>query len=135
MFHLLVGAATDCLGQATAPAVRFRIMRAFGHKEMRNACMDLNRVTRATAPKMFKGLVAGVPHPDLAFVADAFAELQIARHDADYDLEVPLTMSEAQAFLDLADRSITVWPSIQPLPETATFLAALLLGDRWTRRG
>ena len=135
LFHLLIAAATDCVGQSASTAVRFRMMRAFGHREMRKVCEQFERVTASAVPKLLDGLVAAPLHPDLTYVSGAFSALQDARHLADYDLELPVTDLYAAAMFKSAQRCLAVWPSIQALPETTTFLTALLLADRWTRRG
>lgn len=47
-------------------------------------------------------------------------------------------MIEAQyaaELVGLAETALADFDAIQSLPETTVFLAALLLGDRWTRRG
>lgn len=135
VFHLLVEAASGQLGQSASPVLRLRIARAFGHREMRSLCEHLIKVTPGFVPKPLAGLIAAPVHPDLRDIAAAFVDLQDARHYADYDFASAFTLPFAANMLANAQRCASAWPAIQALPETTTFLTALLLADRWTRRG
>ena len=135
VFHLLVWEAADRIGQSMNQPLRFRMMRAFQHREMQRVCEQFGRIAASAVPKPLEGLVAAPLHPDLAFMAATFIELQDARHFADYDFELPVTYSYAAGVLRDTQSCLTAWVFIQSLPETTTFLTALLLADRWTRRG
>lgn len=80
--------------------------------------------------------------PQLKRVADAFVELQEARHQADYDLAHRLTRTEVIDLVDRVESATAARHSIRKTPpgsksytlEARIFLAALLVHDRVTRR-
>ena len=102
---------------------------------VRKVCESYDRSpTRPFQPPLDR-LIPTTPDRRLIAVAGAFIKLQEARHAADYDLAASFTRHEGLALLQLADLAHQNFSDIQHLPETQVFLAALLLADRWTRRG
>ena len=66
-------------------------------------------------------------------VATAFADLQEARHQADYDLSEVLTRVDVLQKLALARQAFADWQAIKGTPNAAVFLAALLLQRHWSQ--
>jgi len=64
-----------------------------------------------------------------------FLELQEARNQADYDLLSTVSVRDTDHLITVARRAVRDLRVIESLPETSVFLTALLLADRWTRRG
>ena len=75
------------------------------------------------------------PDSRLMDMADVFIRLQEARETADYDLTATLVQAEAQALLEQAKIAHQHLRALEHHPETRIFLTALLVADRWTRRG
>lgn len=77
------------------------------------------------------------PAPDwrLIEIARAFAQLQEGRYAADYDTGNEFPLDQALALVFMAQASANTLGEIQSFPATRVFLTALLLADRWTRRG
>lgn len=59
-------------------------------------------------------------------VAEAFVELQQARHEADYDSFRTFTRAEALDLVDLAEQAFVNWRTIRRTIPADVFLAALL---------
>lgn len=82
LFHLLVTAASQSLGRGSAPLSRL-LARAFDHSEMEKACGTF--AAGGAMPQAVTGAYGPiVVPPELRRVAQAFRDLQEARHDADY---------------------------------------------------
>lgn len=73
--------------------------------------------------------------PDLVRVAGAFVVLQDARHAGDHDLGSTLTQRDAVRLVLLAGDASDAWERVRGTPNAAVFLTALLLHERWNRRG
>ena len=73
--------------------------------------------------------------PELIVVAQAFELLQENRFIADYDLLATFGFEDAERLVELAEAALTALDAVRTRPETTIFLTALLLADRWTRRG
>ena len=86
-------------------------------------------------PEPFTNLLPAGPDQRLVAVARVFVRLQDARQTADYDLSFKFERQEALDLLRLARTAHRNFAEVRSEPETAIFLAALLLNDRWTRRG
>ncbi len=134
LFHRLTtaGAAPFVLG---GDALRFQAARAFNHAAMRKVCDAYVRSPERPFPPSLEQLNPSKPDPRLIGVARAFARLQEGRYAADYDLSAAIQTADAARLVGLAETALADFDAIQSLPETTTFLAALLLADRWTRRG
>ena len=68
-------------------------------------------------------------------MAFAFSRLQEGRYVADYDLSAVIKASYVAELVAMAETALADFDAIQSLPETAVLFTALLLADRWTRRG
>ena len=60
----------------------------------------------------------------------AFADLQEARHTADYDNTTVWTLTEALATIELAEQAFSIWKSIREENIAQAFLVSLLVKYR-----
>jgi len=134
LFHTLTTAGS-MLFSAGEDALRFQAARAFSHTAMRKVCDAYVRSPQRPFPPALQHLCPQPPDPRLIGIAAAFADLQDGRHAADYDLPVQIEFKYAAQLVTAAEAALADFDAIQSLPETTVFLTALLLADRWTRRG
>ena len=134
LFHCLTTAGSMPFAPGGEP-LRFQAARAFNHAGMRKICDAYVRSPTSPFPAGLQHLNPSAPDKRLAAIAYAFAQLQEGRHAADYDLSAAISISYAARLVALAETALADFDAIQSLPETTVFLAALLLADRWTRRG
>ena len=112
LFHRLVGASARALAPEKTGALPFLIARAFVHEEMAQAC-------RTFAGGAMPGIVVAfypalVVPPRLQRVAQAFVDLQKARHDADYGTHKAWTRTEAVAEVERAEEAFRDWDAVRP---------------------
>ena len=118
LFHLLVDSATT-RGVATV-ALRAHVARNFEHGNMKKVCA---KYTGLATDK------AGQPVPvEILRIADAFVQLQEARHKADYNVKDPVTPIEAQTSVQMARDAFADWATISAYAATDAFLTELLVG-------
>ena len=134
LFHLLTVAGARTLAAGLPPPVQARVRRTAQHTPMPRLC-EMITSAGPTAPNGFSGLLTPPLAQELINVANAFSIMQDARHIADYDLDAPLPRSEAKRLCDLTRQAFQGWSTIAAEPNTQVFLTALLLSERWTRRG
>ena len=134
LFHRLTTAGSMPFA-GSGDTLRFQVTRAFSHSAMRKVCDAYVRSPTHPFPVSLQHLNPAAPNQRLSAVADAFAQLHEGRHAADYDLSTVIEAQYAAELVRLAETALADFDAIQSLPETTTFLAALLLADRWTRRG
>ena len=128
LFHLFVREATAAL--VTDPGLRGLVPRAFGHTDMRDACEPFAS-GRFRDP--LRTLVPATTPPDLVSVAQAFIDLQPARHAADYDTTAAFNRPDTLAFVRQVGRAFAAWDRVKGEPVATVFLVSLLLGRRWNR--
>lgn len=134
LFHCLTTAGSMPF-TAGGEAIRFQAARAFNHSAMRKVCDAYVRSPlRPFAPPL-EHLSPHAPDRRLIRVAAAFGQLQDGRHAADYDLSASIDFDYVAQLVRVARLAHAQWYDIKSLPETTVFLTALLLADRWTRRG
>jgi hypothetical protein len=134
LFHTLVVDASSRIAASTDPALQARVARAFNHAHMGKVCKLFLQREFAKVPIL--GTLITLPiEPDLILVAEAFTLLQDARHTADYDLMVEFPRIEAGRLLTLAVEACDSWARTRGTPNAVVFLTALLLHERWNRRG
>ena len=63
-------------------------------------------------------------------VAQAFVDLQQARHRADYDIEEPFQPQDAAIYVAQAKLALLTWPEVRNEPLAQRYLYALLFRDR-----
>lgn len=134
VFHLLATEGADNCAPPGVVGLRERVTRAFDHGQMRRVCDLFSRGSWGSVPAL-KALVTLPLSPDLAQVAEAFVMLQDARHASDYDLGSTLAHRDAVRFVGLAIDAFKAWEQVRGTPNAAVFLTALLLHERWNRRG
>lgn len=103
------------------------MQRAFVHDKMKNLCA---RYRNPPAHIPFP-LIAAPLETEIQNIADAFVELQEARHSADYDTGTPLDRYDVLQKIDLVERAFSDWNTIKNKPNANVFLAALLFEGRW----
>lgn len=121
VFHTLAKLAADCLIGAT-PAKRpnkawIEVYRGLNHNTCHAACRDAGYINFPNEIKQF---------------ADAFVQLQDARHQADYDPEYRPTKKDALFYIALAEKSIAVLRSV-PNSDKKAFSAWVLITSRGTK--
>ena len=134
LFHALSNESASLVTSDNA-VLRNQVRRSFNHRTMRSVCDTLVRGQSRALPPPYDRLMPETIDPYLFAVAEAFVELQEARHTADYDLQATFSRNEATRLTALASNSWNLLRHIRQLPETLVFLTALLLADRWTRGG
>ncbi len=134
LFHWLTTAGSMPFLLGGEP-LRFQAARAFSHTAMRKVCDAYIRSPTRPFPPGLEHLSPSPPDTRLIGIALAFTRLQEGRHVADYDLSVVIEASYVTNVVAIAETALADFDAIQSLPETTVFLTALLLADRWTRRG
>ena len=134
LFHALITAGSRLFARG-GDALRNQVTRAYNHTAMRKICDAYVRSPNAPFPPSSAQLNPAAPGIRLTNVARTFAQLQEARHLADYDLASPITYSTVVVLVAAIDSALTDLQAIEAQPKAAVFLTALLLADRWTRRG
>jgi hypothetical protein len=129
LFHLLVDAATRVILPAKDKTLRGQLARSFTHQRMREAAQEVT-TSSANGSKGWFQLGPTLPSADLRSVAQAFIDLQQARHDADYNLAQPFRRSHVQGHVATARDAFENWKRIQGSEEARLFLLALLLKAR-----
>jgi hypothetical protein len=116
-------------------ALQSQATRAYSHQTMRKTCERYTRFPSSPFKPPLEALSPVPPDPRLVEVADAFVRLQEGRHAADYDLAANFTLKNVSDLVAADLRAHKNLDEIAHLPETTVFLTALLLDDKWTRRG
>ena len=110
------------------------MQRAFDHGKMKAVCEIYRSAKSASAlPSQLSALTAVPLEPELNRIADAFTELQEARHSADYDTATPFDRSDVLQKIDLVERAFSDWLAVKNKPNANVFLAALLLNSYWKK--
>ena len=87
-----------------------------------------------TLPQRFNAVTGGAVVPDsLKNVAQAFVDLQQARHEADYNLAKSFPRAAAQALIDQATQAFKDWEEVRNHELTGLYLVCLLLWGRWEK--
>lgn len=102
---------------------------------MRKVCDAYVRSPLSPFPSGLEHLSSRPPSPQLTEIARAFALLQEGRYTADYDLRAVIEIEDTAQLVRLAESAYADFEAVKTLPEATVFLTALLLADRWTRRG
>ncbi len=134
VFHRLTIDAAEQIGAGSAAALPDLIRRSAEHRSVRRVCEAIGAGPSARS-KPLDALLVGPTPPGLTSVAKAFIELQDARIAADYVLEHDPSLTQAQGCLLLAEDALARWAAIRTGMESRTFLVAVIMHDRWTRRG
>jgi uncharacterized protein (UPF0332 family) len=140
LFHGLKHTANRALLGATRTAETSA--RWFDHSTMRAVCTWFNRTAATRLPAKVTSLLSrpgyGGPvpdwlcSPDTKLVADAFVELQEARHRADYS-ETPadrFTKLQATQYIERARLACAALSRLSSTEDGRLFLLLLLTGDK-----
>ena len=125
LFHLLIGEATQLMlsGRRRRP-LRQSLARAFAHSTMKRVAQQF--ANQSVSDKLIHGFNDEALDSDLVDFADAFVELQQARHEADYALHRRFTRSEVVELIDRVDTAFQNWTQIRGSLQADTFLVGLL---------
>jgi uncharacterized protein (UPF0332 family) len=142
LFHLLVHDACSMLLRGEQ-RLRCHLARVFNHNEMKAACHRVlsghlspsspksGMVPRRSGSKPAKQTppVKGAqkstsvpPPPRLVAVAQAFVDLQEARHAADYAVDRKFTRTEVLGLIAQAEQAFVDWAAIEKDPLARLFL-------------
>ena len=129
LFHLLTLEASRVF--VGDQRILTRMNRAYGHNEM-------YEVSKAFAhgdwPRLFDPLRGICFIPDeVKRVAQTFADLQQARHAADYDLTVRFSRSDTLDLVERAEKAFRDWQAIRNEDLARIYLACFLLWKQWDR--
>lgn len=124
LFHLFTSEAADRLVTGTdREALRAVLRRAFDHATMKEASKEIVKPNGGKLAKGMNGIAVPIALKD---VAEAFVELQQARHEADYDVFRTFTRAEALDLVDMAEQAFANWHTIRKTLPADVFLTALL---------
>ncbi len=135
VFHLLSDAVATQVSPLTPPGMSGRIQRLLEHRPMRNAMVPFSDSKKWNDFSASLGIPC-VFSPDLAVIAQAYAELQDARHIADYDVvdaKGTVGLLWASDCLDKAKLVFDAWNRVKPTDEARLFLATLIFGVKWAK--
>jgi hypothetical protein len=113
-----------------------RIQRLLGHRPMRDAIAPFSDQNKWNTFSTNLGIPC-VFASDLAVIAQAYAELQDARHIADYDVvdaKGIVGLLWASDCLDKARLAFDAWNRVKSTDEARLFLATLMFGVKWVNR-
>ena len=132
LFHLLVDAAVVQFIKGPNPrGLRNLLRRDFVHSEMKKMSQSF---AGGTLPSALAEALVGPIAPDLQLVAEAFVELQQARHEADYDLSRSFTRAEVNDLIERARAAFQSWNAVRTSESARLYLATLLTGERLRKR-
>lgn len=118
LFHLLVRDASRSLTKASDTRLRLLLPRAFGHHEMAGACRTFSAAGRM--PGIIEAIYPGIVIPrEISSVAQAFMDLQKARHDADYATHRSWTRMMALSEVERAEQAFLDWEKVRPRSKRA----------------
>lgn len=128
IFHLLVSDAVLNWKQAEH---RSRPARAFDHKRMKDASTaTLTKIGSVQSLDRSGQDPAQAVRFRLSTVAQAFVDLQQARHKADYDTEEPFHPLAAAIDVAQARQAFSTWAEVRDEPLAQDYLYSLLFKDR-----
>lgn len=126
LFHLLIREASQRL--VPGPAIQKLVARVYTHIEMSKASRSFSG---GTLPQKFVGITGSQPLPlALRNVANAFVELQQARHEADYNVAKSFSRAEVQSLIDQAEQAFQDWQAVRRTTAGRLYLVCLLLWER-----
>jgi len=98
---------------------------------MKKACIQFRPGKVENLTEALKALVSEPIQSELSLIADAFVELQEARHDADYDTTQVFARADTLEKVEQANEAFAAWKLVRNEPNATAFLAALLLNRLW----
>jgi hypothetical protein len=135
LFHLLVDAVSrEVVSGQGQETLRQQVSRALSHADMKKACQAFARWNLGSPSRPLVELLPHGPDPRVVTVADAFIDLQQARHDADYDLSSRFSRTDVLTQYELAETAFREFQSMYKSdPQRRVFLMALVFHGRWKR--
>ena len=124
LFHLLVDEAVGRMVVASGSSLRDCLRRAFAHGNMKTVAKMFAK--NDVSPKLRPGLSGQQLQPKLIKVAEAFVDLQQARHDADYNMAQRFSRRDVLDLINQADRAVVDWRDVRNTDAADTFLVGLL---------
>jgi hypothetical protein len=128
LFHLLIRDAVVNWKHADQHA---RLARSFDHKRMKDASTAILKEMGNIPIQPTAGADAEqAARFRLSTVAQAFVDLQQARHKADYDVGEPFGPVDAAVDVAQARVAFVIWADIRDEPLAQRYLYSLLFRDR-----
>lgn len=121
LFHCFIYYTTKKFIPNEHKTLRPLLGRIFEHGKMKNACHELIKKGKNKI-----NIIDDVLPNDLLDVADAFKQLQQARHEADYDMAKQFTKVEASDLVELASVAIDGFEGFYSELHGSLFMIALL---------
>ena len=134
LFHMLASADARLVAPTDA-VLHNQVARAFSHTAVGKVCDAYARSPDRPFPQALSHLIRGVSDLRLTNVAVTFALLQDAWHLADYDLLTFFVLADSVELAEAAGLALDDFQAVEADAGTRIFLTALLLSDKWTRRG
>jgi hypothetical protein len=126
LFHLLVSEASALLASGDSK-LQHLVARAFEHGDMHKACSTF--ASGGVLPALVDAHYGSVTlPPELKAVAQAFVDLQGARHDADYATHRGWTRTEALTEVERAEKAFESWGVLSPTGTGRSAVARSLAG-------
>lgn len=135
LFHLLIRSAVEAqVGfgpTSTHRDIGETVARWFTHAQIAAICRQFSGpLVPSKLRKALPGLAQGVAaSPELQGVAQAFLELQEARHDADYNSAARYSRQEVLTLVSQTERAFRDWSDAAADPFRPIFLLLMLTGD------
>jgi hypothetical protein len=130
LFHLLSHEASRLF--AKDEQLSNRITRILAHSQMADVSKSFAADRWPTIFDPVKGKFR-IPQ-ELKEVAQAFVDLQQARHDADYDLTKRFTRSDVVGLVDRTKNAFEKWGTIRKHDLSRIYLASLILSNQWEKK-
>ncbi len=131
LFHSLTEAGATLIAGAAGP-LHTQASRSYNHALLRTVS---ERIWRERLDPPWDRVFPAPLSEEIKLVAFTIIELQAARSVADYDLgetiEIEFTLERVRS----ARRAAIAFAAIAGTDEARAFLLAILLSDRWSRRG
>lgn len=131
LFHTLTEAGAAMLSGAAGP-LQALVARSYNHALLRTVS---ERIWRERLEPPWDRLFPAPLSVEIKLVAFTAVELQAARIIADYDLGETVTVVFTSERVRSARRAALAFSAIAGSDEGRAFLIAILLSDRWGRRG
>ncbi len=130
LFHLLTTEASKLF--SSDPRVMAVLNRSHDHGKILEAS---RQVAKGNLPYLIAPLQTYFPIPvELTAVANAFVELQQARHEADYNLLKTFTRTGTLQLIFLAEDAFGFWRDVRKDEFARLYLGSFLLWDVWNKK-
>ena len=121
LFHLLIDAAVKrAFPGKNRSVLRNYLARTISHSDIKNLAQDFSRPS--VSENLCPVLNINTIDERLVFVAKAVIQLQNARHDADYNLNIKFVKSKAIEFAFMTKKAFNSWKQIDKTVEADVFL-------------